>query len=218
MSLANARQSLITTARQMEVLRLNHGIIGNLSLRDRDGFWITPATIPAAELTPEDLVWMDYEGRCRGSREPSREWLLHRDILRACPQHQAVLHAHPPHGTALACLERELPPFHYRIAVAGGDSVRCAPYRVFGSPELAAAAVEALQDRRACLLAHHGLVAVGASLAAALTVAVEVEALCEIYFKTLAVGEPPRLSPQQMAEVLEKLAVDEARLSPHHLP
>ena len=218
MSFANARQSLIATARQMEALRLNQGASGNLSLRDRDGFWITPATVSTADLTPEDLVWMDFDGRRRGSREPSREWRLHRDILQAYPEHQAVLHAHPPHSTALACLERELPAFHYRIAAAGGDSVRCAPYHLYGSPELAAAAVAALQDRGACLLAHHGLVTAAATLDHALALAAEVELLCDIYFKTLAVAEPPRLSPQQVAEVLERLAADAVVPSPHHLP
>ncbi len=218
MSFPNARQSLIATARQMETLRLNHGATGNLSLRDREGFWITPSGITAAEMTVEDLVWMGFDGTRRGRREPSSEWRMHHEILQAYPGHQAVLHAHAPHCTALACLERELPPFHYMIAITGGDSVRCAPYHLFGSPALAQAAVEALRGRRACLLAHHGLITAAESLSRALGVAEEVEALCEIYFKALTVGEPPRLTAAQMAEALEKFQTYGQQYTPHLLP
>jgi len=218
MALVNARQSLISTARQMEALHLNHGATGNLSLRDGEGFWITPSGVPTAEMTTEDMVWMRFDGAVRGRREPSSEWLMHRDILTAYPEHQAVLHAHAPNCTALACLERELPAFHYMIAVTGGDSVRCAPYHTFGSLALAQAAVSALQDRRACLLAHHGLITAADSLSSALSIAVEVESLCEIYFKALTVGEPPRLSAEQMAEALEKFKHYGEKNVPHLLP
>ncbi len=218
MSLANARQSLIATARQMETLRLNHGATGNLSLRDREGFWITPSGVPSAEMMAEDMVWMNFDGAVRGRREPSSEWVMHRDILAAFPEHAAVLHAHAPHCTALACLERELPAFHYMIAIAGGDSVRCAPYHTFGSEALAQAAVTALQDRRACLLAHHGLITVAESLPAALAIAVEVEWLCEVYFKALTVAEPERLSTAHMAEALEKFKHYGPKSAPHLLP
>ncbi len=218
MSLVNARQSLITTARQMEALHLNHGATGNLSLRDREGYWITPSGIPATEMTAEDIVWMGFDGVIRGRREPSSEWIMHREILAAYPEHQAVLHAHAPNCTALACLERELPPFHYMIAIAGGDSVRCAPYHTFGTAALAQSAVTALKDRNACLLAHHGLITAADSLSSALSIAVEVESLCEIYFKALIVGEPPRLNAEQMAEALEKFKGYGEKNVPHLLP
>ncbi len=218
MSLVNARQSLIATARQMEVLHLNHGATGNLSLRDREGYWITPSGIPATEMTAEDIVWMGFDGTIRGRREPSSEWIMHREILAAYPEHQAVLHAHAPNCTALACLERELPPFHYMIAIAGGDSVRCAPYHTFGTPALAQSAVTALKDRHACLLSHHGLITAADSLSVALSIAVEVESLCEIYFKALTVGEPPRLNAVQMAEALEKFRGYGGKSVPHLLP
>ncbi|NDU93170.1 MAG: class II aldolase, partial [Ferrovum sp.] len=191
---------------------------GNLSLRDGAGFWITPSGVPTAEMTAEDMVWMNFDGAVRGRREPSSEWLMHRDILAAYPEHHTVLHAHAPNCTALACLERELPPFHYMIAVTGGDSVRCAPYHTFGSPALAQAAVNALQNRRACLLAHHGLITAAESLHTALSIAVEVESLCEIYFKALTVGEPPRLNAEQMAEALEKFKHYGEKIVPHLLP
>ncbi len=203
-ALSSTRELMIRTLRRMESLELNHGATGNLSLRSANGFLITPSGMPSEDITPNDLVWMDFNGKHSSHREPSSEWIMHRDILTAYPEHQAVLHAHAPHCTALACLEKELPPFHYMIAVTGGDSVRCAPYHTFGTPELAQAAVTALTDRRACLLAHHGLITATETLDSALDVAVEVEFLCRIYLLALAVGEPPRLSPQHMTEALKK--------------
>ena len=117
---------------------------------------------------------------------------------------QAVVHTHSVNATALACLERELPPFHYMVAVAGSDTIPCTPYHTFGSEALSAAVAQALSDRNACLLAHHGLVAAGATLAQAMKIAIEIESLCEVYLKALAVAEPSRLSAAQMAEVLDK--------------
>jgi L-fuculose-phosphate aldolase len=217
MSLANARQSLLATAQKLDALHLNHGATGNISLRDRDGFWITPTGIPTSELRPEDMVWLGFDGTRRGQWQPSSEWMLHRDILRSFPEHNAVIHAHALNATTVACLGRDLPPFHYMIALAGGDSVRCAPYKTFGTQELADVAVDAMKDRRACLLAHHGLLAAADSLETALNVAVEVENLCDIYLKLLALGEPPLLNAEQMAEALDKFRTYGQRSSADYL-
>lgn len=207
MNHANARQALLSAMKRLDGLQLNHGATGNASLRDGAGFWITPTGIPAAELHPEDMVWLGFDGTRRGQREPSSEWMLHREILLAYPDQPAVVHAHALAATTLSCLERDLPAVHYMIALAGGNSVRCAPYRTFGSAELAQVAVAALQDRRACLMAHHGLVCTGKTLQSALALAVEVEGLCEIYLKLLSVTDsPPLLSDAQMDEALGKFS------------
>lgn len=138
------------------------------------------------------------------SRRPSSEWRLHAAILAHRPDVSAVVHVHPPFATALACHRRGIPAFHYMVAVAGGDSIRCAPYATFGTEELARAAVAALEVRRACLLAHHGLVAVGASPGAALELALAVETLAEQYWRALQLGEPPVLDAEEMARVVER--------------
>jgi L-fuculose-phosphate aldolase len=140
----------------------------------------------------------------QGDWLPSSEWHFHQAILLRRADLQAVVHTHSVNATALACLERELPPIHYMVAVAGSDTIPCVPYHTFGSEALSAAVAQALSDRIACLLAHHGLVAAGATLAQAMKIAIEIESLCEVYLKALAVAEPTRLSAVQMAEVLDK--------------
>ena len=147
---------------------------------------------------------MDFDGSTQGSLQPSSEWRFHRDILAARPEIDVVLHAHPIFSTALACLHRDIPPFHYMVAMAGGVSIRCAPYATFGSQDLSDHVLTALVDRRACLLANHGMIALGRRLSSILALAVEVEALCEQYAQALAVGEQVLLSDSEMATVLEK--------------
>ena len=134
---------------------------------------------------------------------PSSEWRFHRDILAARSDVSAVVHTHGMLATSLACLHKGIPAFHYMVAAAGGDSIRCAPYATFGTQELSDHALAALKDRRACLLANHGLIATGASLVAALALAVEVEALAGMYLKVLSVGEPELLSGAEMARVID---------------
>jgi len=150
------------------------------------------------------MVWLGHDGTLLGDWEPSSEWHFHRAIYTKRPDLNAVVHTHSVNATALACLERGLPAFHYMVAVAGGDSIPCTGYHTFGTEALSSAVAEAMRDRQACLLAHHGLVAGGASLAQAMKVAIEIEALCEIYLKALAVAEPKALDGAQMAEVIEK--------------
>jgi L-fuculose-phosphate aldolase len=203
---AALRADLVAALRALDARGLNRGSTGNLSHRCGAGMLITPTGMGADDIAADDLVWLGDDGALRGAWQPSSEWPFHRAIYRARPDLAAVVHTHSVNATALACLDRPLPPFHYMVAVAGGDSVPCVPYHLFGSEALSAAVAHALADRQACLLAHHGLVAAGATLAQATKIAIEVEALCEVYLKALAVGEPASLDPGQMAEVAAKFA------------
>ncbi len=204
------RRELCDSARAMNGSGINQGKSGNLSVRlpaagaEALRLLITPSAVPYDELVPDDIVELDAEGHAHGHRAPSSEWSMHLAILRARPDAGAVLHAHSTFATALACHSRGIPAFHYMVAVAGGPDIRCAPYATFGTEELANSAVTALEGRRACLLAHHGLVVLAGSLAAALALAVEVETLAKQYWHALLLGEPPRLGAEEMALVLEK--------------
>ena len=198
------RAELIATARKMAAAGLNKGTAGNLSARERDGFLITPTGMDYESLTPSDIVFMHLDGSHEGRRKPSSEWRFHRDIYAARPDAGAVLHAHAPFATSLACLRREIPPFHYMIARFGGRSVRCAAYAAFGTQELSNAALAALEGRCACLLANHGLLVFGRDLRHALDLAVEFESLCEQYWRALQIGRPVLLSDAEMEIVLEK--------------
>lgn len=204
MSDQGLRAQLLATARAMNGCGLNQGTSGNLSVRSSAGFLITPSALAYDRCAADDLVWLDDAGTASGHRRPSSEWRMHRDLYRHYPDAGCILHAHSPHCTALACLERAIPPFHYMVAVAGGDTVPCARYATFGSQALSDAVVEALRDRRAALLAHHGMVCYAADLDNLLALAIEVESLARLYLLALAVAEPPLLSPAQMAEVLER--------------
>jgi len=203
-----ARHDAVATIQRLDALGMNRGSTGNLSLRHahegRPGMLITPTGMGGADLRPQDLVWVGDEGSQVGDWQPSSEWHFHQAVYRQRADLHAVLHTHSVNATALACLNRPLPAFHYMVAVAGGDSVPITPYHTFGSEALSQAVAAALADRNACLMAHHGLVAAGATLAQALKVLMEVESLCEVYLKALAVGEPAVLSAAQMAEVIEK--------------
>jgi len=204
MSAAGLRAQLLTTARAMNGLGLNQGTSGNVSVRDGEGFLITPSALPYDRCEPEDVVRIDGADRPQGRRKPSSEWRMHADIYRATPQAGAILHAHSLYCTTLACLERGIPAFHYMVAVAGGDSIRCGPYATFGTQALSDAAVAALRDRSAALLGHHGMICHAGDLDRVLALAVEVETLARIYLQALPVAEPPLLPPAEMAEVLRR--------------
>jgi L-fuculose-phosphate aldolase len=200
------REAIIATALQMNALGINRGKSGNVSARIDGGFLITPSALPYDETGPEDLVTVHEDGSATGRRVPSSEWRFHRAIYQARREAQAIVHAHSPFATTLACLDRGIPAFHYMVAVAGGSDIRCAPYATFGTQELADQAVRALDGRDACLLAHHGMIAVGDSLKDALALAVEVETLAEIYWRALQVGEPQLLQEPEMLRVLARFA------------
>ena len=202
------REAVIATALAMNAAGINRGKSGNVSARWRDGafdgFLITPTGVPYHQTAREQIVAMSLGGETRGALLPSSEWRFHRDIYVARADMQAIVHTHAPFATSLACMHRGLPPFHYMVAVAGGKDIRCAPYATFGTQELSDHAVAALEGRGACLLANHGMIAVGSSLEQALALAVEVETLAETYWRALQIGEPVLLSDAEMDVVLEK--------------
>jgi len=202
------RDQAVAAVRRLDALGLNRGSTGNLSHRwahaGQPGMLITPTGMGADDLQPADLVWLGEDGALHGPWQPSSEWHFHQAIYRARPDLHAVVHTHSVHAAALACLRRGLPAFHYMVAVAGGDSVPLTPYFTFGSEALSNAVAVAMRDRDACLMSNHGLVAAGATLARAMKVAQEIESLCEVYLKALAVGEPALLGAAEMAEVLAK--------------
>ena len=197
------RQDIVKTALATNAEGINRGTSGNVSARVDGGFLVTPSGIGYGDCTPADIVRMAMDGTAEGKHEPSTEWLLHRDLLATRPKTNAVLHAHPPFATALACLGRGIPAFHYMVAIAGGRDIRCAPYATPGSGELSQAALEALEGRDACLLANHGMVALGRSLKAALMLALEVETLARQYVIALQVGAPNLLGDAEMDAVME---------------
>jgi L-fuculose-phosphate aldolase len=196
--------AIVDAVRQLAATGLNQGASGNVSVRDGDGFVVTPSGVGADLLRPDQLVRMDMDGQWSGAWKPSSEWRFHRDIYAARPDAGAVVHCHSPAATALAVLGKPIPAFHYMVAIAGGADVRCAPYATFGTQELSDAAVAALDGRRACLLGHHGMIAIGRDLGQAMDVAIEVEFLADLYLRLLPLGEPPVLPAEEMALVLEK--------------
>ncbi|MGB6955966.1 MAG: class II aldolase/adducin family protein [Bradyrhizobium sp.] len=200
------RQSIIDACREMNRLGINQGTSGNISLRHGDGMLITPTSTPYDTMLADQIVFMKLDRAPDAGQRPSSEWRFHRDILKARGEVNAVVHAHPPYSTMLAIMGLEIPPVHYMIACAGGDSIRCAPYATFGTEELSRHAVTALEDRSACLLAHHGLIAVGASLAKAMWLAVEVETMARQYHGCLQIGTPPHLSKAEIENVRARMA------------
>jgi L-fuculose-phosphate aldolase len=199
-----ARQSLIDACRAMNTSGLNQGTAGNLSLRWKNGLLITPSGRPYDELQPDDIVFMNMEGSFEHELAPSSEWRMHRDILSARADVGAVVHAHSVHATAFAICGMEIPAVHYMIAIAGGPTIRCAPYATYGTQELSARVLEALEGRSCALMANHGMVATGADLRQAMWLAVEVEALCKQYALALQIGTPQLLSDEEVAKNVAK--------------
>ena len=207
MSESQLRQQVVDTVRQMNGLGINQGTSGNASVRHEDGMLITPSGMPYEVMQAEDVVFVrlaDGNFQARNGLKPSSEWRFHRDILAARADLNAVVHTHGRAVTTLACLHQDIPAFHYMVAVAGGDSIRCAPYALFGTQELSDNALKALKDRKACLLANHGMIVGDTSLEKALALAVEVETLADTYWRCLQITRPAILNRVQMAEVLER--------------
>ena len=199
------RQQVVTACRALGRLGLTHGTSGNVSVRrDPSSLFISPSGMPYETLEADDVPLLADTGHWFGRRQPSSEWRFHRDIFRARSDAGAIVHTHSRYATALACTGRGIPAFHYMVAVAGGGDIRCGTYHTFGSQELSDAAVTALRDRRACLLANHGVIALAADLSAALALAAEVENLAAQYCAALAIGGVNLLDGTQMQPVLEK--------------
>jgi L-fuculose-phosphate aldolase len=204
MNEAKLRRQMVKASLDLIDLGLNRGASGNLSVRSGAGFLITPSGLSPEETSSADIAFMDFSGNWQGRCKPSSEWRFHRDILAARPEVSVIVHTHSMFATTLACLGQDVPAFHYMIAVAGGKDIRCTPYATFGEQALSDHAVKALQGRKACLLGNHGMIALGDSLASTIALAVETEALCEQYWRTLQIGQPNLLSDAEMDVVLEK--------------
>lgn len=200
-----ACQDVIDTALAMSRRGLSPGRSGNVSRRWQDGMLITPSGMAYDELLPGDVVFVDGGGGVpAGSRKPSSEWRFHVSAYAARPDMHAIVHTHSLHATVLACAHRAIPAFHYMVAAAGGTDIPCVPYATFGTEELARNVAAGLAERKACLMANHGQIALGTSLRAALELTIEVEVLAEQYCKLLMLGEPNILSAEEMLEVLER--------------
>lgn len=203
---------VLQTARAMNASGINRGAAGNVSARcsvdagDAFEFLITPTGMAYDACAPEDMAKVGADGTATGRRKPSSEWRFHHDIYAARPEAGAVVHTHSPFATALACQELNVPAFHYMVARFGGDSVRCAAYATFGSQALSDAIIAALADRKACLMAHHGMVVCGKDLRQALDLAIELETLCEQYWRVLQLGDAKLLPDDEMQRVIAKFA------------
>lgn len=201
-----ARQSLIDCCRSMNSDGLSLNRSGNASLRWGEGLLITPTGRAYDALRPEDIVYLELDGTCpQGQLLPSSEWRFHCDLLRSHADMGAVVHAHSPHATALACLGEGIPAFHYMVAIAGSDHIPCADYATFGTHALSEHILRTLHGGlRACLLANHGQVALGHTLDAAYALATEVENLARHYLLARTLGPTRNLPPEEMARVIEK--------------
>ena len=205
---------VLATARAMNACGINRGSAGNVSARCAGGFIITPTGMAYDTCSAADMVKVmqsgiqadGADGTAGGLRKPSSEWRFHRDIYAARPEAGAVVHTHSPFATALACQAMGVPAFHYMVARFGGADVRCAAYATFGSQDLSDAILVALEDRCACLMAHHGMVVFGRDCDHALALAVELETLCEQFWRVLQLGAPKLLPADEMTRVLAKFA------------
>ena len=184
---------------------------GNISMRtkedDKDGYLITPSGKKYETLKPEDIVFMSLNEDAENegsSNKPSSEWRFHRDIYSNKKEAQAIVHAHSPHATAISSHGKTIPPFHYMIALAGGEDIKCAEYATFGTEELSNNVIKALENRSACLMSNHGQVAFGKNLEDAFELAQEIENICHQYIIALRLGEPKILSFEEMKKVLDK--------------
>ena len=195
---------IINTCIKMESSGINQGTSGNVSVRYNNGFLITPTSLPYNEMSPEDIVEMDWNGEYLG-RQPSSEWRFHRDILKNRDHINVVLHCHSINATAVACHKKNIPAFHYIVGLAGGKDIKCADYATFGTQELSNNVLVALKDRLACLLSQHGMICLGKTFKDAFSLGCEVEAISKMYVKALSIGNTPILSDQEMDKVIKQM-------------
>ncbi len=201
---SDARDELFELSIKLDDIGLNRGTSGNCSVRLDRGFLITPSGVPVSGLNPGSMVEMTTEGTILSDGKPSSEWRFHKDIYAEKNNVKAIVHVHSSHATALSCFREDIPAFHYMVAAAGGESIKCAAYALFGSQLLSDNALTALEQRRACLLSNHGMIATGGSTADALGLAIEVESLCQQYLMARQAGSPILLTTNEMREVAQQ--------------
>ncbi len=207
----NQRNQIIEYSLKLNSTNLSPLRSGNISLRakedDIEGYLITPSGKKYETLKPKDIVFMSFykeEEKNDSANKPSSEWRFHKDIYLNKKDAQAIVHAHSPHATAVSSHGKSIPPFHYMIALAGGEDIKCAEYATFGTEELSKNIVKALENRSACLMSNHGQVAFGKNLDQAFELAQEIENICQQYIIALKIGEPKILSFKEMKKVLDK--------------
>ncbi|MEQ9489254.1 MAG: class II aldolase/adducin family protein [Alphaproteobacteria bacterium] len=198
-----AAKSVADACRRMNDLGINQGKAGNVSVRFGSGMLISPSGVAYDDLTPAKIVLMDEHGEAEGTWQPSSEWRMHHDIYRTREDAGAIVHTHSINCTALACLNQDIPPFHYMVALAGGPDIRCASYATFGTQKLSDNMLAALEGRTACLLANHGMICFAADIEKALALAVEVETLAAQYLAALSAGAPVLLGKKQMTKAIQ---------------
>ena len=209
------REEVIEYSIKLNTTNLSPLRSGNISVRGVEdgieGFFITPSGKKYESLKPEDIVFLslteekDFLSWFNSGKKPSSEWRFHQDIYKNKWEAKAIVHAHSPHASAVSTHHKSIPPFHYMIALAGGEDIRCADYATFGTHELSMNIVKALKDRKACLMSNHGQVAFGENLSKAFELAQEVENICQQYIIALKMGEPKILSFAEMKKILEKV-------------
>ncbi len=204
MKYAEQRREIVKACQDMNRRGINQGTSGNISVRVKEGFLLTPSGMAYDEMKPADIVLMKKDASHVGSRKPSSEWRFHHALMAKRPEIGAVVHTHSMFATTLSCLGLEIPAVHYMIAAAGGNTIRCAPYVTYGTQQTADAAVKAMEGRNACLLANHGMIVVGPNLKKAMWLAVEVETLAAQYWRALQIGKPNILSKAEIGRVIDK--------------
>ncbi|SKA92832.1 L-fuculose-phosphate aldolase [Thiothrix eikelboomii] len=204
------RQAIIDQCLWMNAQGLNQGSAGNISARYKNQLLITPTAMAYTAMRPEMLAAIPLDGlspgEWQGSYQPSSEWRFHYDLMRSRPEIGAIVHTHSTYATSLAITRRSIPAVHYMIALFGGNTVRCAEYATYGTQALSDQILKAMEGRKACLLANHGMLVAGETLPKAMWLATELETLAQQYYHALQLGDAVILTEEQMAEVHAKLA------------
>ncbi len=199
-------EQVIKYAKMLNFKNLSALRSGNISVRYKNGFLITPSGVKYSQLETEDVVFVSLDGKLDSLKQrPSSEWRIHKDIYVNKKEANAVVHAHSTHATAVSAHGKSIPAFHYMVALAGGDDIKCAEYATFGTEELSKNILKALDKRKACLMSNHGQVVFDTNLEKAFELAEEIENICHQYINTLKIGIPKILSNNEMKKVLEKV-------------
>ena len=198
------KKEIIKFAKMLNDKKLSALRSGNISIRYKNGFLITPSGQKYSSLKVKDIVFVNLKGEFNNKQKPSSEWRFHQDIYISKTNAKAIVHSHSTNATALSTHNKKIPPFHYMVALAGGSDIKCAKYATYGTRELSKNILKALKNRFACLIANHGQITFGSSLAEAFELAEEVDNLAKQYIKALLLGRPKLLSLNEMKKVLNK--------------
>ena len=202
----NPADQIIKYAKMLNTENLSALRSGNISVRYNDGFLITPSGVKYSSLKNDDIVFVSLDGKFNeNKRKPSSEWRFHKDIYKYKDEANAIVHTHSTHATAFSTHGKSIPAFHYMVALAGGNDIKCADYATFGTEELSQNIMKALQDRKACLMSNHGQVAFEKSLDKAFELAQEIENICQQYVNALKIGNPKILSIDEMDKILVRI-------------